>query len=180
MKKRFIATILATVISVATFTGCGSADTKEIIEVKNGFLDISVEEFEKDFNAQLDGEYITAQLQKGVADDKYSYYSCNLEKGIQLSLLATPDATMLYTADLSCDLLAEDDAASNLGYYYAKLMYTVAPDITSDEIKSIADELDMSLPVPGDNNVTMRNNLIYSLNVEDDLTIHLSVVAHKQ
>lgn len=180
MKKRFIATILVTVISVATFTGCGSADTKEIIEVKNGFLDISVEDFEKDFNAQLDSEYIKAHLQKGVADDKYSYYSCNLENGIQLALLAAPDATMIYTADLSCYLLAEDDAASNLGYYYAKLMYTVAPDITSDEINVIADELDMSLPLPGANNVTSRDDLIYSLKVDDDLNIHLSVVAHKQ
>ena len=160
-------------------SGCSSEVEAKPIEVKNGFIDISVEQLENDFNAQLSDEYTKAHLSKGASDDEYSYYSCNLGTGVTLSVLATSDATMTYVATLALDMAADDKSGNNLGYYFAKLIKTVAPDITSDEIIDISEEIDMANPYPGVNNVTERNNIIYCMNVKDDGVIDLMVMAYK-
>lgn len=175
--KKFLAIMVS--FALVMFSACGTE--AKTIEVKNGFIDISVEEFESNFNAQLSDEYTKAHLKKGLADDEYSYYLCNLGTGIKLSVLATPDETMIYTADLSLDMNKADEGAKNNGYYFAKLIYTVAPDITGDEIINISEEINMSSPFPGETHSTMRNNIIYSQSVDDAGTVlHLSVIAHKQ
>lgn len=176
MKKIFVCMFLFALIMVS---GCSSEVKAEPIAVKNGFIDISVEQLENDFNAQLSEEYIKAHLSKGGADDKHSYYSCNLGTGISLSVLATPDATMTYIADLSLDMAAENKSGNNLGYYFAKLIYTVAPDITGEEIKNISTEIDMANPYPGVRNVTERNNIVYCMSVGDDDIVHLAVMAYQ-
>jgi hypothetical protein len=177
MKKVLLLLLLITVIIV---TGCSNAPTGENIVVKSGFITISIDKLESDFNSRLDNEYSQAQFEKGAADNQYSYYSCFLGKGVKFAVLTAPDATMVYTADLSCDIITNSESAGNLGYYFSKLIYTVAPDITEDEIINIITELDADYPIPGDNNVTMRNNIIYGFKVDEDYTIHFTVTAHKQ
>ena len=177
MKKVLFLLLLITVLIV---TGCSNAPTDKNIEVKNGFITVSIDELESDFNSHLDNEYSQAQFEKGASDEKYSYYSCFLAKGIKFAVLTAPDSSMIYTADLSCDIITNSESAENLGYYFSKLIYTVAPDITEDEIINIITELDADYPIPGDNNVTTRNNIIYGFKVDEDYTIHFTVTAHKQ
>lgn len=175
--KKILALVLACLFVLVS--GCGSVSA-EIVEVKNGYLDLSVEEFENNFNAQLSKEYFRADLQKGFADEDHAYYSCALEKGIDFSILSTPDASMIYSANLSLDVNDGGASAENIGYYFAKLIYTVAPDITKDEIYSIIDELDMAAPMPGDINASERNNIIFGLSVDSDGSkIHYSAIATK-
>lgn len=177
MKKIFALALACLFVLVS---GCSSEVSAEIVEVKNGYLDLSVEEFENNFNAQLSKEYFRADLQKGFADEDHAYYSCDLETGIDLSLFSTTDASMISYADLSIDVNEENADASAWGYYFAKLIYTVAPDITKDEISTLITELDMENPLPGDIDTYERNKIIFGLTVADDGSkMHLTAITTK-
>lgn len=173
MKKGFIIAVVL-VVAVA-LTGCFESEP-ESIEIKNGFLDLSVEDFESNLNKKLGEDYFLAYLEQGYTDDEYSYHYCSLGDGIQLSVLAAPDSTMIYAVDLSLDMYKHSEAAENLGYYYSKVMYTVAPDITGDEIMNIAEELDIGSPFPGDTALTIRNGIIYAMEVSDNFVIRLTAL----
>lgn len=175
--KKILALVLACLFVLVA--GCSSVSA-EIVEVKNGYWDLSVEEFENNFNAQLSKEYFRADLQKGFADEDSAYYSCDLETGIDLSLSSTTDATMISYVDLSFDVNEDNADASTWGYYFAKLIYTVAPDITDDEISDLITGLDMENPMPGDIDTFSRNNVIFGLTVADDGSkMHLTAITTK-
>lgn len=184
MKKVFALVIACLFVLVS---GCSSevsaeiAEVKdEIVEVKNGYLDLSVEEFENNFNAQLSKEYFRADLQKGFADEDSAFYSCDLETGIELSVSSTTDATMINYMNLSFDVNEDYADATKFGYYFAKLIYTVAPDITQDEISTLITELDMENPLPGDIETYERNKILFGLMVEDDGSkMHLTAITTK-
>lgn len=175
--KKILALVLACMFVLVS--GCSSVSA-EIVEVKNGYWDLSVEEFEDNFNAQLSKEYFQADLQKGFADEDHAYYSCDLEAGIELSVSSTTDASMISYANLSLDVNEDNSDASAWGYYFAKLIYTVAPDITKDEISELIEELDMENPMPGDIDTFSRNNIIFGLTVADDGSeMHLTAMTTK-
>ena len=175
--KKILALALACLFVLVS--GCGSVSA-EVVGVKNGYLDLSVEEFENNFNAKLSKEYFQADLQKGFADEDSAYYSCDLETGIGLSLSSTTDASMISYVDLSFDVNEENADASTWGYYFAKLIYTVAPDITKDEISDLITELDMENPMPGDIDTFSRDNIIFGLTVADDGSkMHLTAITTK-
>lgn len=159
------------------FSACGT-DAKTI-EVKNGFIDISVDELQTNFNSQVSDEYTKAVLQKGVADDRYSYHFCSLGKDIVFSVLATPDSTMVYAADLLLDINASEEASGNLGYYFTKLVYTIAPDITANEMDNVLEVFDLTSYQQGVSNIKTRNNILFALKIEED-GLRLSIVANKQ
>lgn len=176
MKKYFVLALACLFVLVS---GCGSVSA-EVVEVKNGYWDLSVEEFENNFNAKLSKEYFQADLQKGYADEDSAYYSCDLETGIELSVSSTTDASMISYANLSIDVNNDNADASAFGYYYAKLIYTVAPDITEDEFSDLLTELDMESPMPGDIDTYSRDNIIFGLTVADDGSkIHLTAMTTK-
>ncbi len=164
--KKIFALVLACVFVFVS--GCGKDVSAETVEVKNGYLDLSVEEFETNFNAQLSKEYFRAYLQKGFVDEDHAYYSCDLETGIDLAISSTTDASMISYVNLSIDVNEENADASAFGYYSAKVVYTVAPDITKDEMYIMFEELDMEAPMPGDIETYSRENIIFGLSVADD------------
>ena len=172
MKKILVVLFL---ISVLLVSGCSPQN----VEVKNGFINLSVNELEKSFNSQLSADYAKARFEKQFADSELSCYSCDLGNGIEFSVLATPDAKMIESADLSFDMNADSASAHNLGYYYAKLIYAVAPDITSDEIIDIAAKIKMDSPAPGLSESTERKNILYVHDVDEDNIISLIVIGYK-
>ena len=175
--KKIFALVLACLFVLVS--GCSSVSA-EVVEVKNGYWDLTVEEFENNFNDQLSKEYFRADLQKGFADEDSAYYSCDLEPGIGLSVSSTTDASMISYVDLSFDVNEDNADASAWGYYFAKLIYTVVPDITKDEISDLITELDMESPMPGDIDTFSRNNVIFGLTVaEDGSKMHLTAITTK-
>ena len=184
--KKFLAIIVS--IAVLLLSGCNNSSISDSlsifdsspapIEVKNGFIDITVDKLQSDFNSMLSNEYTKANLQSFPSEGEHSYHFCNLGDGVDLTILATPDSTMTYAVMLTLDMTAKNYDAKKFGYYYSKLLYTVAPDITDDEILEISEELDIAHPMPGDLDTTARNNIIYALKVEDS-KLSLSIIANK-
>ena len=150
----------------------------ESLKVEDGFFYITVEDMEKNFNAHLSEDYEKANFQDMGVSEEHSYHFCNLGDGIELTVSADPDEKKIHCAFLVMDMSTDYDA-SKLGYYYAKLIYTLVPDITEDEILSISEELDMANPMPGDTDVAIRGNVGYVQLVEEE-KITLSVTADKQ
>lgn len=176
MRKNFIVTLLASALSITMLASCGSDTAAKSIKVKNGYIHMSVDEFEDSFNALLDAEYSEAQLQKRVSDET-SFNSCYLGEDIQLYVLGTTDYKKISSVQLSCDVLAAEEAMGDLGYYYTNAIYTVAPDITSDEVIDILDELETDIPEPGENTIVSRDNFIYAIRIGNDYSVTFSIVA---
>ena len=176
MKKIFAFVLACMFVFVS---GCGSEVSAEVVEVKNGYFDLSADEFETNFNSLLGDEYTTANIGSAYVDEDSAFYSCDLQDGIRLSVLATPDSTMLSAVELSCDPFENSEASTSIGYYFAKLIYTVEPAATAEEIYSIADEIDIEKPLPGDHEIAVRGDIIYSLRIDDSCKMYFSAIASK-
>ncbi len=146
------------------------------IEVKNGLIDISVEEFKTSFNNHIGDAYKTIDSFEELIDDESAFYACELEDGVSFAIRATPDSKMIQGIILTLDMENDNKNSTAMGYYWSKLIYTLMPNISKNEILDMSEDLDMENPYPGDKDFTEKNDMLFGNTVSTEM-ITLSVFA---
>ena len=162
----FVASVLLFAVSKATNSAMKEAAITSV-QVENGYINVSVEEFKDKFNEQLDSGYNKIQFFDMLEKSGSSYHYYKLSKDITIALLATPDGSMLKGATLSLDTEDINGATDLLWYYCAKLTYAFSPNLTNDEMMNIASKLNLASPLPGDNDIFLDGGLIYTKQFEN-------------